>query len=128
MFGKAYLAAMGLMLFVIGTGLSLVTGITSEACAKIASMPKGFEIVFNPCDIFALLPTAALAMQALGIIIAGTTIFFIVKGIKKTVLKCPNCKEKAPEKSAFCPKCGTKLGKKIKPIETRQEVQQSQPK
>jgi len=115
MFGKTYLAAMGLMLFVIGTGLSIAGGVISETCAKLDSMPKGFEIGFNPCDIFAALPTVAIAMQALGIIIAGATIFFIAKSLNKPRLICPNCNERAPEKSSFCPKCGTKLAKAIKP-------------
>jgi len=114
MFGKAYLAAMGLMIFLIGTGMSLVGEIILETCDKIASMPKGIEIAFNPCDIFTAFPTIAIVMQVLGIIIAGVTIFFIVKTLNKPKLICQNCKERAPEKSKFCPKCGTKLEKIVK--------------
>ena len=120
MFGKAYLAAMGLMIFLIGTGISIAGGMISETCDKIASMPKGIEIAFNPCDVFAVLPTAAIIMQVLGIIIAGVTILFIIKAVNKPKLICQNCKERAPEKSEFCPKCGIKLVKKVKPAKTKE--------
>ena len=114
MFGKLYFLGTGLMLLLIGTGLSFVEGMISETCDKISSMSQGIAIAFNPCDVFAMLPTAAIVMQVMGALIIGVILFFIVKNYKKPKLICPNCKERAPEKSAFCSKCGTKLEKEIK--------------
>ena len=66
MFGKLYFLGTGLMLLLIGTGLSFVEEMISETCDKISSMSQGITIAFNPCDVFAMLPTAAIVMQIMG--------------------------------------------------------------
>ena len=107
MFGKLYLLGLGIMLFVIGTGLGFASGIATESCARIEAMPKGFDVAFNPCTVFQALPVVALLMQLLGLAFVAAAIFLLVKAARP--LKCPRCKAKVAEKSAYCPKCGAKL-------------------
>jgi len=118
-FGKVYLLGIGLMLFIVGTLFHFVTGLVAGPCAKISSLPQGFSVGFNPCDFFQGLASSGLLVQILGLVIAGSMAYLLIKG-RRRPKNCAKCKAKLPENSAYCPKCGTKVEEK-KAVEKKGE-------
>ena len=110
MFGKAYLLGLGLMLFFVGSILSVASNFAAGPCQQIEAANKAFDIAFNPCSIYQALPQLAFFAQGIGVLLAVLAMLLIVKTRPRE--KCRACSARLPKKAVFCPKCGNKVLKK----------------